>query len=125
MGTISSTEETFKDKLPCFLKMFTPCNGGSAVETLHMFEFAVPADQKDSFNKAYQTFADAKKQLKGEGELSGQSVLPSLHPRFVARERKGELSREGSPPRHPDMTLPWNSGTRVMDAGYAFGVCSK
>mmetsp|Transcript_119560 Transcript_119560/g.371655 ORF Transcript_119560/g.371655 Transcript_119560/m.371655 type:complete len:80 (+) Transcript_119560:107-346(+) len=62
--TLSTTEETFKDKLPCYLKMFTPCNGGSAVETLHMFEFAVPADQKDSFNKAYQTYADAKQQLK-------------------------------------------------------------
>lgn len=62
--TITELDNGFASKMPWFMKMFTPCHGGSAIETMKSFEFAVPADMKDDFQSAYGKYSDAKKSLK-------------------------------------------------------------
>merc|ERR1712129_274338 len=61
---METIESTTKDMMPGPLKCMVPCCGGP-VETLKAFEFAVPADKKDTFKDAYQKYPDAKTELKG------------------------------------------------------------
>merc|ERR1712238_31803 len=60
---LDETEAKFNTSVPGYLKACMPCHGGSAVETLKRFECAVPADQKDDFQKAYAKYSEAKTKL--------------------------------------------------------------
>ena len=61
---MSTAEDTFSASCPWYIKIFYPCNGCSAIEALNSFKCIVPEDKKPDFEKAYNSYADAKKQLK-------------------------------------------------------------
>ena len=65
--TMETVDDQFKNVLPCYLKIFTPCHGGSAVKTLGSFEFVVPADQKEDFRKAFDNYKKAQDDLAAMG----------------------------------------------------------
>jgi hypothetical protein len=60
--TIKTVEEQAGNMAPGYVSCLFPCCGGP-MDTLKKFEFAVPADKKDEFGKAYGTYTDAKEKL--------------------------------------------------------------
>merc|ERR1712032_811657 len=60
---IQSAEEQVGNMAPGYLKCFFPMCGGP-VGTLSKFECAVPADQKDNFNSAKDSYNKAQEELK-------------------------------------------------------------
>mmetsp|Transcript_19505 Transcript_19505/g.31661 ORF Transcript_19505/g.31661 Transcript_19505/m.31661 type:complete len:87 (+) Transcript_19505:87-347(+) len=61
--TIKTVEEQSGNMAPGYVKCFFPCCGGP-VETLKKFEFAIPEDKKDEFQKGYTSYTEAKEKLK-------------------------------------------------------------
>jgi len=61
---IQETDNGFSSKMPAYLKPCVPCHGGSSMETLKTFEFAIPNDLKDEFQSAYVPYSEAKRDLK-------------------------------------------------------------
>merc|ERR1712151_172848 len=60
---IQEAEEQAGNMAPGPVKMFFPCCGGPVL-TLKKFECAVPADKKDEFAKAYDSYNKAQDELK-------------------------------------------------------------
>ena len=60
---IKTAEDNAGGLAPAPLKLFFPCCGGP-MGTLKKFEFVIPADKKDDFNKAYDQVKDQKEKLK-------------------------------------------------------------
>mmetsp|Transcript_94995 Transcript_94995/g.165846 ORF Transcript_94995/g.165846 Transcript_94995/m.165846 type:complete len:94 (+) Transcript_94995:104-385(+) len=61
--TIKKAEDSAGEMAPGYVKPCFGCCGGP-VETLKTFEFVVPADKKDEFNKSYTGYKEAKEKLK-------------------------------------------------------------
>ncbi|CAE8586880.1 unnamed protein product, partial [Polarella glacialis] len=61
--TIKKTEEDAGRMAPGFLKPCFPCCGGPVL-TLKVFEFALPDEKKDDLLKGYESYVEAKEELK-------------------------------------------------------------
>ena len=61
--SIQGAEEQVGNMAPGYLRCLFPLCGGP-VGTLSAFECAVPADQKENFTKAKDTYTKAKDELK-------------------------------------------------------------
>merc|ERR1712216_464744 len=60
---MKQAEQQVGEMAPPYAKVFFPCCGGP-VDTLKKFEFAVPADKKDNFNKLFDQYQKQKTDLK-------------------------------------------------------------
>ena len=54
------------ETMPCFLRPFMMCNGGSAVRTMSCMSCVLPAEMKEQVTAMSEQYEEAKKKADGE-----------------------------------------------------------